>query len=72
MTLEKELRDTAEGELIDLMRRHDAQNFKLKIELSNGMFRVEVADLDSLADTAKGSGKTFSEAWHDLTADNLR
>ena len=68
----KELRAVAECELIDLLRHRDTANFSLKIELTNGMFRVKIANLDALADTAKGTGRSFAEAWHDLTVDSLR
>lgn len=64
----KEQRDAAEGDVIDLLRRNDTQNFKLTIVCCEGLWRVTVSDHDAMAtdppsDTTVGIGKTFTEAW---------
>jgi hypothetical protein len=65
----KEWRDEAETDLIDLVRRNDAQNFTVSISCRNGAWRVEVTDHDAprtepRSDQSIGEGPTFADAWH--------
>lgn len=64
----KEQRDEAEGDLIDLVRLNDAQNFTLKITIKNGTWRIVTIDHDARqteprSDMLIGTGSTFTEAW---------
>jgi len=58
-------RDQAEGDVIDILRRNDAQNFKLSIGCAGGLWTVTVIDLDAQpgANETVGSGRTFTQAW---------
>ena len=62
MTLDKHERHAAEGELIDLVRRNDVQNFTLTIASDRGQWRVTVVDLDT-GGKLVGEGASFTEAW---------
>lgn len=66
--MDKHDRDSAEGDIIDLLRRNDAQNFRLTITCQGGQWTVEVVDLDApitypRSDMTIGEGATFTEAW---------
>jgi hypothetical protein len=63
--MDKFTRDAAEGDLIDLVRRNDAQNFRVTISCLVGRWSVEVRDLDTdeRQGTCVGSGASFTEAW---------
>ncbi len=62
----KDGRDGAEADLIDMLRRNDAQNFRLSVSCRSGKWVVEVIDLDNPAPemTLSGEGPTFADAWH--------
>jgi hypothetical protein len=62
MTLDKFEPDKSEGELIDLVRRNDAQNFTLTIASDRGRWRVTTVDLDT-GGKLVGEGASFTEAW---------
>ena len=62
MTLDKFERDKAEGELIDLVRRNDAQNFTLMIACDRGRWTVTSEDHDT-GGKGFGAGASFTEAW---------
>jgi len=60
----KEQRNEAEGDLLDLIRRNDAQNFSVTII----RWCVEVIDHDAKqteprSDRSIGEGDSFTEAW---------
>jgi hypothetical protein len=64
----KEQRDEAEGDLLDLIRRNDAQNFLVTIICMEHRWRVEVIDHDAKqteprSDRSIGEGDSFTEAW---------
>ncbi|GGC91686.1 hypothetical protein [Chelatococcus reniformis] len=68
MELDKDLRDDAEGELID------AQSFALTIACRGGRWQVSCVDFDvpdpepdpksDLIEMSIGEGNSFTEAWH--------
>lgn len=62
----KEWRDAAEADLIDLVRRNDAQNFRVTITCLGGRWTVETIDNDNPDPrlTTVGRGETFADAWH--------
>ncbi|ODT18161.1 MAG: hypothetical protein ABS57_06645 [Mesorhizobium sp. SCN 65-12] len=62
----KEWRDDAESDLIDVVRRNDAQNFQVTIRCRDGVWHVETVDLDAAeaANTSIGEGNSFADAWH--------
>lgn len=63
-------RDRAEGELIDLVRRHSEQNFRLTVLCDKGRWSVSMTVPESeLRGTIPyigwlvGTGASFTEAW---------
>lgn len=67
----KEQRDAAEGDLIDLIRRNDAQNFRVAITCVDGRWHIAINDHDApqtepRSDRLVGAGATFTEAWTNL------
>lgn len=63
-------RDRAEGELIDLVRRHSEQNFRLTVLCDQGRWSVSMSVPESeLRGTIPyigwlvGTGSSFTEAW---------
>ena len=57
------VREKAEAEMLDLIRRQDIQNFSLSVACSNGRWTVVAEDLDSVTGRAIGEGGSFTEAW---------
>ncbi len=43
----KEQRDQAEGDLIDLIRRNNAQNFRIAITCVEGLWHIVINDHDA-------------------------
>ena len=66
----KTQRDFAEGELIDLIRRHDHQNFRLTVLCDGGRWSVALS-VPEQEQRGKmpyigwivGTGANFTEAW---------
>jgi hypothetical protein len=68
----KEQRDEAEGDLIDLIRRNEPQNFAVEIVCQNGHWIVTLIDYDIVAKNPAsgkgiGYGNSFTEAWTNIT-----
>lgn len=63
-------RDLAEGQLIDLIRRHDEQNFRLTILCDKGLWSISMTvpenelrgEIPYIARRV-GTGASFTEAW---------
>ena len=62
-----EFQESAEQELLELVRHEDAQNFTLEISVDAGRWHVKINDHDSGQD-GDGSGVNFGQAWHDIFA----
>lgn len=66
----KTKRDLAEGQLIDLVHRHDEQNFRLTMVCDQGRWSVSMSvpekqlrgDMPYIG-WFVGSGSSFTEAW---------
>lgn len=66
----KTQRDWAEGQLIDLIRRHDEQNFRLTILCDQGRWSVSLSVPEKelrgempYIGWLVGTGASFTEAW---------
>lgn len=57
------VREKAEAEMLDLIRRQDIQNFSLSVACSNGRWTVVAEDLDGIMGRAIGEGVSFAQAW---------
>ena len=57
------VREKAEAEMLDLIRRRDIQNFSLSVACSNGRWTVVAQNLDGVTGRTIGEGVSFAEAW---------
>jgi hypothetical protein len=60
-----ELQESAEQELLYLLRHKDVQNFTLEITVDAGQWHIKICEHDS-GHCGDGSGANFGQAWHDI------